>query len=271
MEKRLVRGVGAMIGTAAQQYGSFNDQQGNYSIVGLVGEVNFDNVVMGNHGAVHGNENVSIGADGKIGYSNSFYPNPPVATPAINGSIGLGVRHYITTDYTLQAMFNGSPDINLVSQQNLLGSPSNILLDGDLQISGFNGAGGVNECFLGFERTEFFGQTILGTATYNGIVSAITVPWNANDGDIQILNIDPLDPGPIYSFQIDFPLNIGAGEYKLIINNPGGNAYTIIWGAGNFKWVGGVVPAPTSTNATDIISFTSDGTNLYGTVETNFQ
>ena len=89
-----------MIGTAAQQYGSFNDQQGNYSIVGLVGEVNFDNVVMGNHGAVHGNENVSIGADGKIGYSNSFYPNPPVATPAINGSIGLGVRHYITSDYT---------------------------------------------------------------------------------------------------------------------------------------------------------------------------
>ena len=260
-----------MIGTAAQQYGSFNDQQGNYSIIGTPTDTSYDNVLMGNNGSVAGGENVSLGADGKIGYSNVFWPNPPVFLGSILGSVGLGFRHFIDSDYTFQVAFNGNPHINLVSQENGLGLSSSMLLDGNLQISGFNGAGGVNECFLGFERTEFFGQTILGTATYNGIVSAITVPWNANDGDIQILNIDPLDPGPIYSFQIDFPLNIGAGEYKLIINNPGGNAYTIIWGAGNFKWVGGVVPAPTSTNATDIISFTSDGTNLYGTVETNFQ
>jgi len=261
-----------MIGTGAQQYGGFNDQQGNYSIVGNLGNISYDNVVMGNHGAVWGNENVSIGADGKIGYQNIFFNTAPVPAAApINGSIGLGVRHYITTDYTLQAMFNGSPDINLVSQQNLLGSPSNILLDGDLQISGFNGAGGVNECFLGFERTEFFGQTILGTATYNAVPSPSVIPWNANDGDIQIINLDPAAPGPLFSFQIDFPLNIGAGEYKLIINNPSGNTWNITWGAGNFKWVAGVAPASTSTNATDIVSFVSDGTNLYGTVETNFQ
>ena len=261
-----------MIGTAAQQYGSFNDQQGNYSIVGLVGEVNFDNVVMGNHGAVHGNENVSIGADGKIGYSNSFYPNPPVATPAINGSIGLGVRHYITTDYTLQAMFNGSPDINLVSQQNLLGSPSNILLDGDLQISGFNGAGGVNECFLGFERTEFFGQTILGIANFPLVPSGVFVSINANDGDIQTLNLDPA-AAPGSTLQLNFPVNIGPGEYKLIINNPSGVSWNILFGAGNWKWVGGIAPAATTAgpNVTDIMSFTSDGTNLYGTYETNFQ
>lgn len=66
------------------------------------------------------------------------------------------------------------------------------------------------------------------------------------------------------------PSNLAAGTYVLIVKQDGTGNRTITWGAA-YKWPGGVAPTlSTGANAVDIITFVSDGTDLYGAEQLNF-
>jgi hypothetical protein len=61
------------------------------------------------------------------------------------------------------------------------------------------------------------------------------------------------------------PSNMVPGSAILIIKQDATGSRTLTWNS-VFKWPGGVAPVlSTAANATDIVSFVCDGTNLYGT------
>jgi len=79
----------------------------------------------------------------ELGFNATYWPNPPVYSGVpILDSVGLGHKHTITTDATFQVAFdNGgapNPSIELVSPTNGGGLPSQIQVDKDLTITGFN-------------------------------------------------------------------------------------------------------------------------------------
>lgn len=68
------------------------------------------------------------------------------------------------------------------------------------------------------------------------------------------------------------PVNHVAGStYVLIVKQDGVGGWGLTWDATVLKWPNGVVPSITPTpNATDIFTFVSDGTYLYGTYALNY-
>lgn len=274
-----------IVGNKAINYGSFNDQQGNYTIIGdALFEEGYDNVLMGTGGAVAGIRNVSLGTDGRIGFAATYWPAVPTYSAAVVDSIGLGHKHTINTDATFQVAFdNGgapNPSINLVSPTNGNGLPSQIQLDKDLTITGFNGPSGdplldPSTCLLEFERTEFFGQTIAGVATYTNIPTGSTIAPNMDLGDVIDISCDPAAVG-VSSFTLNFPTNIAVGTYIIKITHPLDKSWTVGFSPGNWKWPNALIPTLTPavgalpTPVTDIITFVCDGTNMYGVMQNGF-
>jgi len=65
------------------------------------------------------------------------------------------------------------------------------------------------------------------------------------------------------------PTNLKVGTYILHVIQGGSGSYTLTWNS-VFKWPAGVAPTLTTTvGARDVMSFFSDGTNLYGTYINN--
>jgi hypothetical protein len=63
---------------------------------------------------------------------------------------------------------------------------------------------------------------------------------------------------------INLPSNLTAGSYVLIVKQDAVGSRAITWAA-SFKWPAGIPPVlSTLANSTDLISFYSDGTNMYG-------
>ncbi len=66
------------------------------------------------------------------------------------------------------------------------------------------------------------------------------------------------------------PTNLAAGTYILIVRQDATGSRTLTFGAA-FRWPNGTAPTlSTAAGATDIISFVSDGTNLYGVAQKGF-
>lgn len=106
-----------------------------------------------------------------------------------------------------------------------------------------------------------------GTSTYwappgkvvtQTLVDGATIAWDGSLGAIATVTIAA-------SRTMLAPSNLSPGFYLLHVIQGGSGSYTMTWNA-VFKWPGGVAPTLTTTvGARDIMSFTSDGTNLYGT------
>ena len=63
--------------------------------------------------------------------------------------------------------------------------------------------------------------------------------------------------------------NLKIGTYILVVKQDGSGSRTLTWG-GVYKWPAGVAPTlTTNANATDIMTFYSDGTSMYGTYINN--
>ena len=63
--------------------------------------------------------------------------------------------------------------------------------------------------------------------------------------------------------------NLKIGTYILVVKQDGSGSRTLTW-SGAYKWPAGVAPTlTTNANATDIMTFYSDGTNMYGTYINN--
>lgn len=67
------------------------------------------------------------------------------------------------------------------------------------------------------------------------------------------------------------PTNLqNGGTYILIVKQDGTGSRTLAYGS-VYKWPGGTAPTLTTTaSAVDILSFVSDGTNMYGVSQLNF-
>jgi len=70
---------------------------------------------------------------------------------------------------------------------------------------------------------------------------------------------------------INNPTNlINGGTYVIILKQDALGSLTVTWG-GNYKWKGGTAPTLTAAgDAVDIITFITDGTNMYGVDSLNF-
>lgn len=66
------------------------------------------------------------------------------------------------------------------------------------------------------------------------------------------------------------PSNLTAGAYALIVKQDATGSRTLSFGTA-YKWPGGIAPTlSTGANAVDILSFLSDGTNMYGVAQLSF-
>lgn len=94
--------------------------------------------------------------------------------------------------------------------------------------------------------------------TVQTLTDGATINWNMDSGAAANITL-----GGNRTFAA--PTNLRAGAtYLLIINQDGTGSRTITWNA-VFKWASATAPVlSTAINSKDLISFYSDGTNLYG-------
>jgi hypothetical protein len=104
------------------------------------------------------------------------------------------------------------------------------------------------------------GQRIQGVhlaATRQIITDAATVNWNMDLGSVMQVTLAG-------NRTMAAPTNhVAGGTYTAIIKQDATGSRTMTWSA-VFKFAGGSKTLTTTANATDVATFVSDGTNLYG-------
>jgi hypothetical protein len=86
-----------------------------------------------------------------------------------------------------------------------------------------------------------------------------TINWDVDDGNLGTVTIAG-------NRTIAAPTNLPVGSMILKLTQDGSGSRTITWNS-VFKWSAGAAPVlSTAANALDILSFVSDGTNVYGTL-----
>lgn len=164
-----------------------------------------------------------------------------------------GDRNTIVGGYAGDNLTTGSE--NIIIGYNVDASSatvSNELKIGDQIVGNMDSAGD--------RYTKFLGQVYTETATVSG--TGVTIDWFDS-------NVKRITLSGTTTFNNPQHLKDGA-TYVLIIHQPAGANYTASFGTA-FKWEGSTPPTLTATNgATDIITFVSDGTNLYGVAAQNF-
>ena len=105
--------------------------------------------------------------------------------------------------------------------------------------------------------------TISGTTTDNSdalsqtLSDGATINWNAALGRVATVTIAG-------SRTMAAPTNLKVGTYILKVVQGGSGSYNITWN-GLFKWTAQTAPTlSTAVGATDVFSFFSDGSKLYG-------
>jgi hypothetical protein len=105
--------------------------------------------------------------------------------------------------------------------------------------------------------------TLAGTTTDNSnarsqtLTDGATISWDTSLGRVATVTLGG-------NRTMAAPTNLKVGTYILHVIQDGTGSRTIAWNA-VFKWVGAVAPVLSTTAARrDILSFVSDGTNLYG-------
>ena len=94
------------------------------------------------------------------------------------------------------------------------------------------------------------------------LTDGATVSWDASLGQIATITLGG-------NRTIANPTNLKVGTYILHVIQDNVGSRTVTWGS-SYKWPAGVAPTLTTTiSARDVMSFVSDGTNLYGTYINN--
>ena len=90
------------------------------------------------------------------------------------------------------------------------------------------------------------------------LTDAATIAWNANTAQTATLTIAG-------NRTLALPTNLVAGgTYLIRITQGSGGSHTLAYASG-YKWAGGTPPVlSTAAGAIDMISFSSDGTNMFG-------
>ena len=97
------------------------------------------------------------------------------------------------------------------------------------------------------------------TDTSQALTDAATITWDVDNGNVGTVTIAG-------NRIMAAPTNLVVGSMVLKLTQDGTGSRTITWNSA-FKWSAGTPPVlSTAANALDIISFFSDGTDLYGTL-----
>ena len=109
--------------------------------------------------------------------------------------------------------------------------------------------------------TTFIGQAYSPTST---LTSSASITPNFKFGNTFKVTL-------AHSGALANPINPKDGAtYTIIVTQDGTGSRTMSFGA-NYKWAGGTAPTlSTAAGAVDILTFISDGTNMYGTSNLNF-
>lgn len=109
-------------------------------------------------------------------------------------------------------------------------------------------------------------QEYTAAQNFNGVTLTFdaTQDWDLNTAQVAILTLTG-------NTTFDAPTNMKAGgTYIIKLIQDGTGSRTAAWNA-VFKWPGGTAPTlSTAAGAVDIITFFSDGTNMYGVSQLNF-
>jgi hypothetical protein len=137
-------------------------------------------------------------------------------------------------------------DGNGVSGNPTLSIPSAVTLTGKTLTGGTHTSG------------TYTASTITNpTATSQTLSDGATVSWDMNSGGVATITLGG-------NRTMDAPTNLKVGTYLLHVVQDGTGSRTITWNS-VFKWSFAVAPTlSTGAGKRDIISFVSDGTNLYG-------
>lgn len=100
--------------------------------------------------------------------------------------------------------------------------------------------------------------------TTQTLTDGATVNWNMNSGGFATLTLGG-------NRTIAAPTNLkNGGSYVLILKQDGSAPRTVTWNS-VFKWASGSAPTlSTGNNDVDVLTFISDGTNLYGSIVKDF-
>ena len=116
-----------------------------------------------------------------------------------------------------------------------------------------------------FQNNEIQNAIVVGTREKTQtLTDGATVSWNMNSGGAATLTLGG-------NRTISAPTNLQDGAtYYLILKQDATGSRTVTWNA-VFKWAGGTAPTlSTGANAIDLLTFVSDGTNLYGASQLNY-
>ena len=142
-----------------------------------------------------------------------------------------------TTNLTISTGNTSGPKIVISSSNN------SVIVNGSLIV-----AGSINDA--------------AANASSQTLTDGTTISWNTSLGKIATVTLGG-------NRAIANATNLKIGTYILVVKQDGSGSRTLTW-SGAYKWPAGVAPTlTTNANATDIMTFYSDGTNMYGTYINN--
>lgn len=258
-------GLGTEAGTSLTT-GDNNVMLGNQAGAALIG--GSDNICIGYYtgglGLTSASYNVLIGRS--AGISNNGASNVAVGYETIR--LGTSVSECVAIGYYALRAVTGDNNIGIgyKAGDNITSGTDNIIIGTDLDASSatvvaeLNIGGHIIGSMAAADRyTKFAGQVYTETSALDVAAPDFTT------GNVQTVtltsNVSPLPN----------PTNIKDGAtYILIIKQDGVGSRTMTFGT-SYKWEGGTAPTlSTGANAVDILTFISDGTNMYGTAALNF-
>jgi len=142
----------------------------------------------------------------------------------------------------------------------------------DINWTQFSNVGGVIDAATldGLDSSDFL-QVAL-SQSYNKqkffstdtLVDGASIAWNLDDSQVATVTLGG-------SRLLSTPTNMkNGGTYVLTVKQDGAGSRSLSYG-GAYKWSNGVVPTLSSApNATDIITFVSDGSSMFGVAQLNF-
>ena len=108
--------------------------------------------------------------------------------------------------------------------------------------------------------------SVVGAATIarTTLTDAVNIAWNLASNQVATVTLGG-------NRTLDNPTNmINGGNYELIVKQDATGSRTLAYGTA-YKWPGGVVPVlSTAANAIDLLTFTSDGTSMFGVFSKGF-
>lgn len=197
---------------------------------------------------------------------------------SLNGSVGparisidegdmtlqLSTVQFVGGPYTANILLNGTP-INFDGFGTLSSDGfGNLTLDCASLLTGGNVQTGNAQIEGNAEVTgnlTCYSQVINSTQV---LTDAANVYWDLNSGVVATVALGG-------NRTLDNPINLAnSATYILFVKQDSVGGRTLAFGS-RFKWPGGTAPTLTTTaNAIDMITFISDGTNLYGVLQPNF-